>query len=54
MICYISADHDVQAVGAAACLFLAAAALLLWNQGKAETGGKRDKAVIAKEDAKIK
>ena len=54
MVCYVLADHDVQAVGAAACLFLAAAALLLWKQGKAETGEKKEKAIISKEDAKTK
>ena len=54
MVCYALADHDAQAVGAAACLFLAAAALLLWKQGKAETGGKKEKAIISNEDAKTK
>ena len=44
----------MQAVGAAACLFLAAAALLLWKQGKAETAGRKEKAEASKHNAKTK
>ncbi len=44
----------MQAVGAAACLFFAAAALLLWKQVKAETAEKKVTAVKPKEDAKTK